>query len=91
MKIRLQLGGPLQDVAGGKSEIMLTSRSGRPDDVVDSFQSQFPALAALVLNQRGHIRRYVSLYVNGVGSRYTHVPELGDGDVMRVTLLVSGG
>lgn len=58
----VQLRSPLRELAGGRSEIEVDGRT--VGEVIRGLADRHPSLHRWVLDDRGHIRRHVSLFVN---------------------------
>lgn len=83
----LRLHGRLRDLAGGQA-------AHRPDgDTVGAalrdLERGCPALAGWILDERGHVRRHINVFVNG---EYGHeATPVGAGDRVEVLPAISGG
>lgn len=57
------LRAPLKDMAGGSSEIEVTGAS--VGAVIRCLEAEHPKLTGWILDEQGHIRRHVNVFVNG--------------------------
>ena len=81
------LRAPLKDLAGGRSEVRLEGAS--LTEVLRELEREHPRTAGWVLDERGHIRPHVNVFVNGERTK-EDVP-VGPDDRMYVLPSISGG
>ncbi|MEV6523630.1 MoaD/ThiS family protein [Longispora sp. NPDC051575] len=87
MGVTILVPGVLRAEAGGASH--LPAEPGELRDVLDALGREFPLLERRVRDERGAIRRYVNVYVNGEPAGLgTTVP---DGAEVQVLPSVAGG
>lgn len=84
---RVRIHGPLKQLAGGRSEQAI------PGDTVcalmRALESEHPALAGWVLDERGVIRQHINVYVNG--ELAGDATPVGQTDRVEVLPAISGG
>jgi molybdopterin synthase sulfur carrier subunit len=61
--------------------------------VLDSLVQKFPGLRDEILNEDGHVRQFVNIYVNDEDIRYLNRMDtaVGDGDNLAILPAVAGG
>ena len=70
MTITLLVPGALRAEAGGAATLTL-SASGTLAEVLDAVDQQWPKLGRRLRDERGDLRRFVNIYVDGEECRYT--------------------
>ena len=79
--------GPLKQLAGGRSDHAVDGGTVR--ELLRRLESEHPPLSGWILDERGHVRRHINVFVNGeYGGEDTPV---GDGDRVDVLPAISGG
>ena len=86
------LPGPLRGEAGGASRLSVTA-AGTLRAVLDEVDAAYPRLARRLRDERGELRRYVNVYVDGEDCRHSGglATPVGDGAEVRVLPSVAGG
>ncbi|MDO3704275.1 MoaD/ThiS family protein [Micromonospora sp. C28SCA-DRY-2] len=84
--------GPLRGEAGGESRLTVAA-SGTLRAVLDDLAGSWPRLARRIRDERGELRRYVNVYVDGEDCRHlggldAPVPETAE---VQVLPSVAGG
>jgi molybdopterin converting factor small subunit len=83
----VRLRAPLKTLAGCRAEHVLDGATVR--ELLRDLETAQPAMAGWVLDERGHVRRHIQVFVNGEqGGEDTPV---GDGDRVDVLPAISGG
>ena len=83
----VRLREPLKRLAGGQADHELEGATVA--DVLAALERDQPALAGWILDERGHLRRHINVYVGGErGGADTPV---GAGDRVDVLPAISGG
>lgn len=81
------LHGPLRKLAGGDTQHELTGASVL--EVLRGLESRFPGLQGWILDERGHIRRHINVFVGGErGGERTAVRS---GDRVEILPAITGG
>ena len=83
----VRLRGPLKRLAGDCSDHAIEARS--VGEVLRELERAQPAVAGWVLDERGHIRRHINVFVNG--ERAGEETSLGPDDRIEVLPAISGG
>ncbi|TDC44370.1 molybdopterin synthase sulfur carrier subunit [Micromonospora sp. KC207] len=84
--------GPLRGEVGGATRLTVAA-AGTLRDVLDELAGQWPRLARRLRDERGEVRRYVNVYVDGEDCRHLgglDAPVLPGAEV-RVLPSVAGG
>ena len=68
MAVTVLVPGVLRAEAGGESKLSLPT-SGTLGEVLDEVASRWPRLARRIRDERGDLRRYVNVYVDGEDCR----------------------
>jgi sulfur-carrier protein len=83
----VKLRGPLKKLAGDRSDHALEAGSVR--DVLRELERAEPAIGGWILDERGHVRRHINVFVNG--ERAGEDAEVGPEDRVEVLPAISGG
>jgi molybdopterin synthase sulfur carrier subunit len=67
--VTVVLPGALRQYTGGASSLSVPLESGSLTDLLDAVAVSHPALARRVRDERGELRRYVNVYVDGEDAR----------------------
>jgi molybdopterin synthase sulfur carrier subunit len=83
----VRLRGPLKTLAGGRAEHSI--EGGTVAELLRALERAQPAVSGWILDERGHVRRHINVFVNGEpGSEDTPV---APGDRIDVLPAISGG
>ncbi|PZG00366.1 MoaD/ThiS family protein [Micromonospora deserti] len=90
--VTLLLPGPLRGEAGGASRLSVDA-GGTLRAVLDELAGSWPLLARRIRDERGELRRYVNVYVDGEDCRHLGGLDAPVGDAAEVQVLpsVAGG
>jgi sulfur-carrier protein len=83
----VRLRNPLKELAGGRSEHRVDGAS--VCEVLRALEAAQPALGGWILDERGHVRRHINVFVNGEGG--AEETPVADGDRIDVLPAISGG
>ena len=83
----VRLRGPLRKLAGDRLEHAVEAATVA--DGLRALEQAQPGLCGWVLDERGHLRRHLNVFVNGEQGRGD--TPLGPGDVVDVLPAISGG
>jgi len=81
------LRAPLKDLAGGNRELKLDG--GDVAGVVRALEQDWPKTAGWILDDRGHVRQHVNVFLNGERVREDAV--VGPDDTLHVLASITGG
>jgi molybdopterin synthase sulfur carrier subunit len=86
-KVVVRLRGQLKKLAGDQGEHELSGANVA--DVLRALEQAHPALSGWILDERGHLRRHINVFVNAEQAREEDVVAAGD----RVDIIpaISGG
>lgn len=90
--VTVLLPGPLRGEAGGAGRLTV-SAAGTLRAVLDELAVAHPRLARRLRDERGELRRYVNIYVDGEDCRHSGglATPVGDDAEVRVLPSVAGG
>ena len=83
----VRLRGPLKQYAGGRSEHPLDAAT--VGELLRALEREQPAVSGWILDERGHIRRHINVFVNG--ERGEADTAVADEDRVDVLPAISGG
>ncbi|MEA2466785.1 MAG: sulfur-carrier protein [Thermoleophilaceae bacterium] len=83
----VRLRGPLKRLADDSSEHQVGGATVA--DLLRTLEEAHPALSGWILDERGHIRRHINVFVNG--ERVGDDAAIGDDDRVDVLPAISGG
>ena len=83
----VKLRGQLRKLAGDRSEHPLEAGSVR--EVLRELERSEPAIGGWILDERGHVRRHINVFVNG--ERADEETALDSDDRVEVLPAISGG
>jgi molybdopterin converting factor small subunit len=83
----VRLRGPLKRLAGDQSEHEVAGAD--IGELLRALESAHPALSGWILDERGHIRRHINVFVNG--ERAGEDGKVADADRVDVLPAISGG
>jgi len=81
------LRGPLRKLAGGEAEHALTGATVA--ELLRELEREQPAVSGWILDECGHIRRHINVFVNGESGR--EETPVGAQDRIDVLPAISGG
>lgn len=83
----VMLRAPLKDLAGGNREVSIDGAS--VGEVLRELERRHPRLSGWVLDEHGHVRRHVNVFVNG--ERVREDASVEAGATVHVLPSISGG
>ena len=83
----VRLRGPLKQLAGERGEHQVEGAT--VVELMRELERANPAMAGWILDERGHVRRHINVFVNGELGREDTT--LGSGDRVDVLPAISGG
>lgn len=84
---RVRLRGALKQLAGGSAEHAV--EAGTVGELLRELERAQPAMSGWVLDERGHVRRHINVFVNGEYGRLDTA--IGPDDRVDVLPAISGG
>ena len=78
---------PLRKLAGGQSDHTVEGTTAV--EVLGGFELMHPALSGWILDERGHLRRHINVFVNG--ERGAEGTAVGPTDRIDILPAISGG
>jgi molybdopterin converting factor small subunit len=91
MAVTVRLPGSLRETVGGSGKVHARGRT--LGDIIADLDARYPGFAGRVLDERGRLRTYVTVFIGdkdarGLGGTAAPVPE--DGEVMLVPAMAGG-
>jgi molybdopterin synthase sulfur carrier subunit len=83
----VRLRGPLKRLAGDRSDHELDGTTVAA--LLRALEMAHPATGGWILDERGHVRRHIALFMNG--EQCTADTAVGEGDRVDVLPAISGG
>ena len=83
----VRLRGQLKKLAGDQGELQLTGANVA--ELLGALERDQPALAGWILDERGHIRRHINVFVNA--EQATEEDAIAAGDCVDILPAISGG
>jgi len=93
MSVTVRIPTILRSYTGGASEVSVEAEQGNLADVLVALESQAPGISGRILDDEGHLRRFVNIFIDDEDVRYlngleTEIPER---TVISVIPAVAGG
>ena len=91
MSVRVRIPTPLRPVTDGQAEIAIEAATVA--EAITALEAQFPAAQGRLRDDRGEVRRFLNLYVNGEDVRFLDGLNTGlkTGDELSIISAVAGG
>jgi len=91
MPIRVRVPTPLRKFTGGSDEIAAAGASVK--DVIDDLERNHPGMRERLLDEKGEMRRFVNIYLNGDDIRFLEAlnSKVKDGDDISIVPAIAGG
>jgi sulfur-carrier protein len=83
----VKLRAPLRDLAGGNTQVTIDGAT--VGDVIRSLETTYPRVSGWILDEQGHVRQHVNVFLNG--ERIREDAQLHPDDVIHVLPSISGG
>jgi len=90
--IKVRLTAQLKDWTKGVSEVDFDT-PGDLQDALKKLEATFPGIGQRFLDDQGHLRAHVNVFVNNENARQLNkeLTKLADGDVVHILPSVAGG
>jgi molybdopterin synthase sulfur carrier subunit len=91
MAISVRVPTPLRRFTDGKDEVPAEGASLRA--IIDNLETRHPGLRERLLDDKGEIRRFVNIYLNGDDVRFLDQlnSKVKDGDEISIVPAIAGG
>ncbi len=91
MMVRVRVPTPLRKFTNGAGEVDAQGNTVRA--LVEDLEGQFPGIKERICDEKGKVRRFVNVYVNGDDIRFLQDLEtsLKDGDDISIVPAIAGG
>jgi molybdopterin synthase sulfur carrier subunit len=93
MPITFHIPGALREFTAGRSTVKLDFSGGTLDDALKALWTSYPGVRDRVLDEQGHVRQHISIFVGKENTRYTGGPVtvVKSGEEISIVPAVSGG
>jgi sulfur-carrier protein len=91
MPIRVRVPTPLRRFTAGSDEVTANGESIRA--VIDDLEQRHPGMRERLLDEKGDLRRFVNIYLNGNDIRFLNQlsSQVKDGDDISIVPAIAGG
>ncbi len=91
MEVRVRIPTPLRRFTGGSDEVSAEGASVRA--VIENLEQRHPGLTERLLDDKGELRRFVNIYLNGDDIRFLDQlnSQVKDGDDLSIVPAIAGG
>jgi molybdopterin synthase sulfur carrier subunit len=91
MPVRVRVPTPLRRFTSGNGEV--TAAGASLKDVINDLENRHPGMRDRLLDEKGEIRRFVNIYVNGDDVRFLDQlnSAVKDGDDISIVPAIAGG
>jgi molybdopterin synthase sulfur carrier subunit len=91
MQVRVRIPTPLRRFTGGKDEVSAEGESVR--SVIEDLERRHPGFKERLLDDKGELRRFVNIYLNGDDIRFLDQlnSQVKDGDDISIVPAIAGG
>jgi sulfur-carrier protein len=91
MPVRVRVPTPLRRFTAGNGEVIAAGASLK--DIINDLESRHPGMRDRLLDEKGEIRRFVNIYVNGDDVRFLDQlnSSVKDGDDISIVPAIAGG
>ncbi len=91
MAVRVRVPTPLRRFTGGNGEVTAAGTSLK--EVINDLESRHPGMRERLLDDKGEIRRFVNIYLNGDDVRFLDQlnSTVKDGDDISIVPAIAGG
>ncbi len=91
MAVRVRVPTPLRKYTAGNGEV--TAAGGSIQAVIDDLEQRHPGMRERLLDEKGDLRRFVNIYLNGDDIRFLDQlnSKVKDGDDVSIVPAIAGG
>ena len=91
MSVEVKIPSPLRSLVGGKDVIQ--SRGDTVEEVIQEVIAAFPQLRERLCDEKGDVRRFINIFLNGEDIRFLKNLEtpVHDGDSLSIIPAIAGG
>jgi molybdopterin synthase sulfur carrier subunit len=91
MAVRVRVPTPLRRFTAGNGEVAASGTSIK--EVINDLESRHPGMRERLLDDKGEIRRFVNIYLNGDDVRFLDQlnSKVKDGDDISIVPAIAGG
>lgn len=91
MAVKVLIPTPLQKLTKGQAEVELTASSVQ--GLIEELENQYPGVKERLYDEKGSLRRFINIYVNGEDIRFLQGQEtkIEDGAEVSIIPAIAGG
>ena len=91
MPIKVRIPTPLQKLTKNQTEILVCGQNIQ--ELINNIDSQHNGVKERICDERGNVRRFVNIYLNGEDIRFLQAEQtkLKDGDEVAIIPAIAGG
>lgn len=91
MAVKVLIPTPLQKLTKGEAEIEIEAKSIQ--GLIEELENQYPGLKERLCDEKGELRRFINIYVNGEDIRFREGQETKIEDEAEVSIVpaIAGG
>lgn len=91
MAVKVLIPTPLQKLTKGQSEIKIETSS--VEGLIEKLENQYPGVQERLCDEKGILRRFINIYVNGEDIRFLQGQEtrIEDGAEVSIVPAIAGG
>ena len=91
MSVNVRIPTPIRRVTNGKDKVTVSGETLK--QIIDAMEAQYPGVKARLCDDKGDLRSFVNIYINGEDVRFLSGIEspLSPGDEISIIPAVAGG
>lgn len=91
MSVKVRVPTPLRRLTSGQDKV--DAEGATVDDVISSLEGQFPGMRERLCDEKGELRNFVNVYINGEDVRFAEglATAVNEGDDVSIVPAVAGG
>jgi len=91
MAVNVRIPTPLRKLTQDKDSVQ--AAGGTVNEIVENLEKQYPGLKERLCDERGELRRFVNIYLNGEDIRFAQgkATSVKDGDEISIIPAIAGG
>ncbi|MCQ9208400.1 MAG: MoaD/ThiS family protein [Omnitrophica bacterium] len=91
MSIKVRIPAPLQKLTQSKEEVEAGGTNIK--ELIDALEKDFPGIKERICDEKGLVRKFINIYVNGEDVRFLQqdATPVKDGDEVSIIPAIAGG